>query len=52
MLSPKTTKQFEKDKEKSRQQKRNFSELNYVVKQLIEEKSLNPKYCDHPLNLS
>lgn len=50
MLFPKITKQFEKDKEKSRKQKRNFLALNHVVNQLIEEKILDPKYCDHPLN--
>lgn len=49
MLFPKTTKQFEKDKEKSRKQKRSFSTLTHVVNQLIQEKILDPKYCDHSL---
>lgn len=49
MLFPCTTKQFEKDKEKARRQKKNFSILNTIISQLIEEKELEPKFCDHPL---
>jgi mRNA interferase YafQ len=49
MLSPIKIKKFEKDLEKSRKQSRNFTELNTVLRDLIEEKPLPPKYCDHPL---
>lgn len=50
MLLPITSKQFEKDKERARKQKKDFSVLNLVMRQLIEEKQLEPKYCDHPLH--
>jgi mRNA interferase YafQ len=49
MLKPFTTKQFEKDKEKARKQKRDLSLLFFVMRQLIDEKILEAKYCDHPL---
>ena len=49
MLLPIKTKRFEKDEGKAHQQKKDFQILKKVLIQLIEEKPLEPKYCDHPL---
>jgi mRNA interferase YafQ len=49
MLHPITTTQFEKDKKKARKQKKGFITLSKIMKKLIEEQPLEPKYCDHPL---
>jgi mRNA interferase YafQ len=49
MLHPITTRQFQKDLEKARRQNKDFSVLNTLMRKLIEEKILEPKYCDHPL---
>ncbi len=49
MLRPFKTRQFSRDEEKARRQKKDFSLLIEVMKMLIEEKQLPQKYCDHPL---
>jgi mRNA interferase YafQ len=49
MLQPSTTNQFEKDKRKALEQKRDLSPLLEVMDKLIREQPLEPKYCDHPL---
>ena len=49
MLHPTTTTLFEKDKKKALKQSKNMSRLAEVMKKLIEERPLEPKYCDHPL---
>jgi mRNA interferase YafQ len=49
MLHPDTTTQFERDKKQALKQRRDLTVLSRIMKKLIEEQPLEPKYCDHPL---
>lgn len=49
MLQPIKTRRFLRDEKKARKQKKDFSALLKVMRLLIEEKPLDPKYCDHAL---
>lgn len=49
MLKPDTTTQFERDIKKAKKQHKPLEKLKTVMAQLVEEKSLDPKYLDHPL---
>ena len=49
MLRANTTKQFEKDKKKAIEQGKDLTLLFEVIEKLIQEKPLDPKYCDHNL---
>jgi mRNA interferase YafQ len=49
MLNLKVAKQFIKDLRKSQAQNKPMSVLRVVMTNLAEEKTLDPKYLDHPL---
>jgi mRNA interferase YafQ len=49
VLAPGKTTQFIRDQKKAVKQKKDIKALNEVLKQLIEENSLDPKHKDHPL---
>lgn len=48
-IKPEKTTQFVKDQKKAHKQNKDFEVLNNVIRLLIEEKPLDPKYKDHPL---
>ncbi len=49
MLIPIKTKQFLKDEKKARKQKKDFTVLIKIMRDLMEGKPLSSKYSDHPL---
>lgn len=49
MLRPISTSQFERDRKKALKQGKNFDVLEKVLKKLLAEDPLEPKYRDHPL---
>jgi mRNA interferase YafQ len=49
MLQIQITNQFKKDLKKFNRNQVVIKELDSVVKKLLNEKALEPKYCDHPL---
>lgn len=49
MFFPAITNQFLKDKKKALKQKKNLAVLIKIMDKLINEESLEPRYCDHPL---
>ena len=49
MLTLHTTGQFRKDEKLARKRGLNISLLKTVIQNLLEEKTLGPKYKDHPL---
>ena len=49
MLTLHTTGQFRRDEKLARKRGLNISLLKSVIQTLLEEKSLDPKYKDHPL---
>ena len=49
MLESVTTTKFEKDLAKAKKQGKDTVFLKKIMKHLVEEKPLDPKYLDHPL---
>ena len=49
MLTIQITNQFKKDLKKFNRNQKVIQELDSVVRKLLHEKILEPKYCDHPL---
>lgn len=49
MLKPKDCRKFKTDVKKFEHQPAVMRELKTVIKALLSEEALDPKYCDHPL---
>jgi mRNA interferase YafQ len=50
MLGLQITNQFKKDLKKFNRNQKVIQELDIVVRKIIHGQSIDPKYCDHPLN--
>ena len=50
MLKPKYSKSFKKDLKRFEHKKALMLELRSVITCLLEQQSLDEKYCDHPLS--
>ena len=49
MLNPKEKTQFKKDVKAVKKRGKDLSKLKYIVMELINERTLDPLYKDHPL---
>jgi mRNA interferase YafQ len=49
-LTIKVTSQYKKDFKKAQKQKRNFSELKFILNKIVNRESIPPKYEDHALS--